>query len=153
MDKAGLLPVGVVDVAGSFAQQEAVRIVVVKRIRKLKLERPLLSSTTTSPPSSHQIIAVVDTTIAPKIIDDTTPYSNTDLYEKVNPPPTEVGRALVNYAASEITRIKGLRSTEIEGALGYADSEYVALRENISLFKAGGKGGSGSGSATPKGAE
>ncbi|KAI4141750.1 MAG: hypothetical protein LQ340_007552, partial [Diploschistes diacapsis] len=29
--KAGLLPVGVVDVAGSFAQQEAVRLVVVRR--------------------------------------------------------------------------------------------------------------------------
>ena len=99
------------------------------------------------------MVTVADTPFAPKSIDDITTSSNTALYEKVNPPPTEVGRALVNYAASEITRIKGLRSTEIEGALGYADSEYVALRENISLFKAGGKGGSGSGSATPKGAD
>ncbi|KAL8743698.1 MAG: hypothetical protein Q9190_003966 [Brigantiaea leucoxantha] len=49
--------------------------------------------------------------------------------------PVEVGRALVNYSATEITRIKGLRSTEIESVLGYADSEYVALRENVSLFK------------------
>lgn len=33
-DKAGLLPVGVVDVTGSFAQQDAVSLVVVKRLPK-----------------------------------------------------------------------------------------------------------------------
>lgn len=47
---------------------------------------------------------------------------------------TEVGRALVNYSAAEIARIKGVRSAEIHGLLGYAESEYVALRENISFF-------------------
>ncbi|KAL8656454.1 MAG: hypothetical protein Q9210_000247 [Variospora velana] len=49
--------------------------------------------------------------------------------------PVEVGRALVNYSAAEIVRIKGLQSTQIEGVLGYADSEYVALRENVSLIR------------------
>lgn len=48
---------------------------------------------------------------------------------------TEVGKALVNYSAMEITRIKGVGSNEIEKILGYADSDYVALRENISLFR------------------
>ena len=47
----------------------------------------------------------------------------------------EVGRALVNYSAAEIARIKGLQSTEIGTVLGYADSEYVAFRENISLTR------------------
>ena len=47
----------------------------------------------------------------------------------------EVGRALVNYSAAEIVRIKGLQSTEIGTVLGYADTEYVAFRENISLTK------------------
>ncbi|POS84742.1 hypothetical protein EPUL_003246 [Erysiphe pulchra] len=47
----------------------------------------------------------------------------------------EVGRALVNYSAIEIARIKGFGSSDIEKILGYADSDYVALRENISLFK------------------
>ena len=47
----------------------------------------------------------------------------------------EVGRALVNYSAAEIARIKGLQSTEIGAVLGYADSEYVAFRENISLTR------------------
>jgi glutamate 5-kinase len=91
-DKAGLLPAGVVDVDGHFAQQEAVRIVVVQRKSKGSSE-----------------------------------------YEKVDPAPFEVGRALVNYSAAEIKRIRGLKSTEIHAALGYADSEYIALRENIAF--------------------
>ncbi|OOF92304.1 hypothetical protein ASPCADRAFT_152839 [Aspergillus carbonarius ITEM 5010] len=49
--------------------------------------------------------------------------------------PKEVGRALVNYGSSEIIRIKGHRSTQIQSLLGYADSEYVALRENISFIR------------------
>ncbi|RAL63682.1 hypothetical protein DID88_003725 [Monilinia fructigena] len=84
--KAGLLPVGVVDVEGTFAQQEAVRLVVV--------ERPSL--------------------LEARIAEGTG---------------IEVGRALVNYSAMEIARIKGVRSSEIHGLLGYADSEYVALRK------------------------
>ncbi|TEY44934.1 hypothetical protein BOTCAL_0340g00010 [Botryotinia calthae] len=98
--KAGLLPAGIVDVDGSFAQQEAVRIVVVDR------------------PSSPDAKIVSGSGV-------------------------EVGRALVNYSAMEITRIKGMRSSEIHGLLGYADSEYVALRENISFFERGSR------SATP----
>jgi glutamate 5-kinase len=92
-DKAGLLAVGIVDVVGTFAQQEAVRLVVVDRLPK--------SST------------------------------NSKGWEG---PGVEVGRALVNYSAAEIMRIKGVKSSEIHGLLGYADSEYVALRENISFF-------------------
>jgi glutamate 5-kinase len=95
-NKSGLLPVGVIDVEGSFAQQEAVRIVVVNRI-------PIASRNSNSGKGWDGI-------------------------------PVEVGRALVNYSASEIMRIKGVKSSEITGLLGYADSEYVALRENISFF-------------------
>ncbi|EPE32975.1 Carbamate kinase-like protein [Glarea lozoyensis ATCC 20868] len=93
-NKAGLLPVGVVDVEGSFAQQEAVRLVVVDRL-----------------PANH---------VSGKTWEG---------------PGVEVGRALVNYSAAEVLRIKGVRSGEIQGLLGYADSEYVALRENISFFE------------------
>ncbi|TGO74036.1 hypothetical protein BELL_0313g00030 [Botrytis elliptica] len=98
--KAGLLPAGIVDVEGSFAQQEAVRLVVVER------------------PGSSDAKIVAGSGV-------------------------EVGRALVNYSAMEIARIKGVRSSEIHGLLGYADSEYVALRENISFFERGSR------SATP----
>ena len=97
-NKAGLLPVGVVEVEGSFSQQEAVRLIVVDRIPKA------------SPAAKH----------------------SSKLWEG---PGIEVGRALVNYSAAEIARIKGVRSSEIQGLLGYADSEYVALRENISFFQ------------------
>jgi glutamate 5-kinase len=46
----------------------------------------------------------------------------------------EVGRALTNYSMSEVKRIKGRRSSQISAVLGYADSEYVAVRENVALF-------------------
>lgn len=121
-DKAGLLPVGVVDVEGQFSQQEAVRIVVVQRL-------PHLASTSKKPSLSQATVTTIDST--------SNRSSSSDAYEKANPAPFEVGRALVNYSATEIARIKGLRSTEIQGVLGYADSEYVALRENISLLKPG----------------
>lgn len=100
-NKAGLLPVGVVDVEGTFAQQEAVRLVVVDRIP--------------SNPGSN-------------------PKSPSQQAKTGDGPGVEVGRALVNYSAAEIMRIKGVRSSEIQGLLGYAESEYVALRENISFF-------------------
>lgn len=93
-DKAGLLPVGVLDVEGNFAQHEAVRIVVVERRSE--------------------------------------PGPDGKIWEG---PGVEIGRALVNYAAPEIARIKGHRSTQIETLLGYADSEYIADRDSISLLR------------------
>lgn len=105
--KAGLLPAGIVDVEGQFAQQEAVRLIVVNR--------PTSQSKWSS--AAHE--NSVDGGGVPIVADV----------------PVEVGRALVNYSAAEIARIKGLKSGEIGGVLGYADSEYVALRENVSLTK------------------
>lgn len=93
LNKAGLLPVGVIDVDGNFAQHEAVRLVVVDRIK--------------------------------------CPSPGGKRWEGE---PLEVGRALVNYAAPEITRILGHQSVDIEGILGYADSEYVAHRSHIGFF-------------------
>ncbi|KAF7551590.1 hypothetical protein G7Z17_g4907 [Cylindrodendrum hubeiense] len=91
--KAGLLPVGVVDVKGNFAQQEVVRLVVVQRRRS--------------------------------------PGPNGKLWEN----PEEVGRAIVNYAAAEISRIKGHQSVDIQDILGYADSEYVVHRQHVGFFR------------------
>ncbi|RKU47983.1 hypothetical protein DL546_004757 [Coniochaeta pulveracea] len=92
--KAGLLPAGVVDVEGNFAQQEAVRLCVVERKRH--------------------------------------PGEDGKCWEGA---PVEVGRALVNYAAPEIARIKGHQSSDIESLLGYADSEYVCQREYITFLE------------------
>ena len=128
--KAGLLPVGVVDVEGPFAQQEAVRLVVVKRLSKHN-----------SPDFPTSIPAPIPLTNSSLLRE-----SENELYDK-KAPLLEIGRALVNYSATQVARIKGLRSTEIQSVLGYADSEYVALRENISLLKTGSKG---SGTVTPK---
>ncbi|KAH8805633.1 Aspartate/glutamate/uridylate kinase [Xylogone sp. PMI_703] len=94
LNKAGLLPVGVVDVEGTFGQHEAVRLVVVDRNAK--------------PPGDA-------------------PFS----WEGQG---IEVGRALVNYTSTQISCIKGVKSSEIQGLLGYSDSEYVAFREYVSFF-------------------
>jgi glutamate 5-kinase len=118
-NKAGLLPVGVLDVEGNFAQQEAVRLVVVDRPASASNQNNNNTTTTDSSSSSSSSASPVLISVSAK-------------YESCNP--VEVGRALVNYAAPEIARIKGRRSAKIGELLGYADSEYVAHRENISLF-------------------
>lgn len=86
-NKAGLLPVGVVDVEGNFGQQECARLCVL--------------------PSKDASLSQAE----------------------------EVGRALVNYSAAEVKRIRGVRSSQIAELLGYADSEYIAWRESVALFK------------------
>jgi glutamate 5-kinase len=103
VNKAGLLPVGVVGVDGVFGQQEAVRLCVVDRVRSRK-------TTSSSPGGGGE---------------------EGKLWEGEA---REVGRALSNYSNVEIARIKGRQSVEVEGILGYADSEYVAQRESISFF-------------------
>ncbi|RCI16139.1 hypothetical protein L249_2131 [Ophiocordyceps polyrhachis-furcata BCC 54312] len=75
LNKAGLLPVGVVDVQGHFGQQDVVRLAVVEG----------------SPPPGPDGRRSEGTT-------------------------QEVGRAVVNYSASEIKRIMGHQSVEIHRA-------------------------------------
>jgi glutamate 5-kinase len=122
-DKAGLLPVGVVDVQGSFAQQECVRIYVVRR-RRPSATRQRSSSTAYSLPTSTDLSLDLSTSETEKS------WTWTEEFGEL-----EVGRAIVNYASTEIRRIMGLkRSEQIGDVLGYADSEYVCLRENIAFF-------------------
>jgi glutamate 5-kinase len=165
-DKAGLLPAGIIDVEGNFHQQEAVRLVAVKRLGPHSFYHNQHKSTppaVTTPPAmtstGHSHAQSHTHTHAPTP-DRTSLYerahqglihshSNTHLplhhavkeslekqplYETVNPAPYECGRAVVNYSAGEVRRIMGLHSTQIQAELGYADSEYVAVRENIALF-------------------
>ena len=98
-DSAGLLPVGVVDVEGSFGQQECVKLMETSRVH-----------------------ANDENVSRSKIDSDGT---------------REIGREIVTYSAVEIKRIAGIKSTDIKDVLGYADSEYVALRENIAMLGAG----------------
>lgn len=147
-DKAGLLPVGIVDVDGHFAQQEAVRIVVVKRLSKSSPKSAPVALPTTPAASSHSVHAPIplrhplphtssySTPLRPSLEHSQSSSFNISSpppYELNNPAPFEIGRAVVNYSATEIRRIMGLHSTQIREALGYADSEYVALRENIAF--------------------
>lgn len=106
LNKAGLLPVGIIGVEGNFAQQESVHLVI--GVQENVKENIYSSSATIG----------------------------SGVGKKGRGEGKEVGRALVNYSATEIMRIKGLKSTEIVNVLGYADSEYVAHRENISFFPA-----------------
>lgn len=125
--KAGLLPVGILAVEGTFSQQEAVRLVVIPRRRPIAAAaRPndTPPDTTTASTAPKESLTAASNSLS-KIVSQ----------EKPIPATAEIGRALVNYSSAEITRIKGLQSTEIQNVLGYADSEYVALRENISLTK------------------
>jgi glutamate 5-kinase len=147
-DKAGLLPVGVVDVEGVFGQQEAVRIVAVSRksykpsdqiiSHKKSLSRSHSSVNVTAPASTSTMYAISNssTTSSLTAVDASeaaTSESRAPLQHSTQP--HEIGRMLVNYSSVEIKRIAGLQSTEITNVLGYADSEYVALRENIALLR------------------
>jgi glutamate 5-kinase len=143
-DKAGLLPVGIVDVEGHFAQQEAVRIVVVKRIATAPAPATTPSLASPMPVAAPPTPTHTTHTHAPIPLRHPLPHTtshslhgsgtHTPLFEQTNPAPFEIGRAVVNYSASEIRRIKGMHSTQIVKELGYADSEYVAVRENIAFF-------------------
>ncbi|KAI4626409.1 uncharacterized protein J4E87_004911 [Alternaria ethzedia] len=148
-DKAGLLPVGIVEVDGHFAQQEAVRIVVVKRLSNPPHSPKPTTQTPTTPQPPNTPGALAHGVHAPIPIRTPLTHSSSSSYsmsssqtllqhppnfELHNPAPFEIGRCVVNYSATEIRRIKGLHSTQISEALGYADSEYVALRENIAFF-------------------
>lgn len=154
-NKAGLLPVGIVDVAGTFGQQEAVRVVVVERITPVTPARSVaeeaeaaVDGAAAATMSAGDGLAHTYTQTPPT----GTPPTSTPLSAPITalpihihrrsstpPPPLwrgtplEVGRALVNYSSAEISRIKGLHSDSVGEVLGYADSEYVALRENVSL--------------------
>jgi glutamate 5-kinase len=90
-NRAGLLPIGVIKVEGTFHTSECVNMYV----------------------GSRTLDGYLDTNVEPELI----------------------GRAIVNYAGLEIDRIKGLHSNDIEPVLGYADSEYIAHRDNMAFVK------------------
>ena len=124
-NKAGLLPVGIVGVDGNFAQQEAVRLVAV--------DRSILPVMGSLSPAE----GLTDSDSGSNRNGSGRPLSvSASALSMLVTKGEEVGRAVVNYSSAEVARIKGLRSGEIMEVLGYADSEYVAFRENVSLFGA-----------------
>jgi glutamate 5-kinase len=123
-NKAGLLPVGIVGVEGHFAQQEAVRLITVD----LSALPPAMGSLSpTEGLADSEVVATRNSSGRPLSL-------SASALAMLVAKGEEVGRAVVNYSSAEVARIKGLRSREIMDVLGYADSEYVALRENVSLY-------------------
>ncbi|EAQ91443.1 hypothetical protein CHGG_03378 [Chaetomium globosum CBS 148.51] len=102
--KAGLLPVGVVDVEGTFAQQEAVRLCVVDKRRRGGRGVVVGGGSGGGSGGGGE--------------ED----GNGDGAKLWEGEAREVGRALSNYSSAEIARIKGRQSVEVEGILGYADT-------------------------------
>ncbi|KAH9450443.1 hypothetical protein Pst134EA_027140 [Puccinia striiformis f. sp. tritici] len=61
------------------------------------------------------------------------PTSSTSPVSDASDELVPVGRGLVNYNSSDMSKLKGLHSSEIESTLGHIDSEHVI--ESIVLFK------------------
>ncbi|KZO90407.1 glutamate 5-kinase [Calocera viscosa TUFC12733] len=144
-----LLPAGVLAVQGTFASQQAVSIVVRRRrsgehhdhLRRSASEvmaAPTPGEYTPdlipgTPSSSHapSAMALQHRIAALNGASPTSPgepekEETGEEWEEI-----EVGKGLSNYNSWEIDRVKGLKSSQIEGVLGYADSEHVA--GNITL--------------------
>jgi len=111
-----LLPAGLVKIHGTFAVAQAVTILV---------PRTFLTPTASS--TGHGLQSEDSTASAP-LPTSSGPPANESSDELV-----PVGRGLVNYNSSDMNKLKGLHSSEIEAALGHIDSEHVI--ESIVLFK------------------
>jgi glutamate 5-kinase len=46
----------------------------------------------------------------------------------------EIGKGLVNYSSVEMALIKGCKSSQIQEALGYADSDSIVHRDNLAIL-------------------
>lgn len=61
-------------------------------------------------------------------------FSAGDTLRLLSPEGREVARGITNYAADEIRRITGRKSTEIESVLGYKPADEVIHRDNLALL-------------------
>ncbi|KAA1076986.1 hypothetical protein PGT21_026071 [Puccinia graminis f. sp. tritici] len=109
-----LLPAGLVTVYGTFAVAQAVTILV---------PRSFLT------PLSAQAASVEQEQSSGLPLPTSSSSQTNQTAEELVP----VGRGLVNYNSSDMNKLKGLHSSEIESAIGHIDSEHVI--ESIVLFK------------------
>ncbi|KAJ1973271.1 Glutamate 5-kinase [Dimargaris xerosporica] len=142
--KKSLFAAGIIRVEGSFAANQGVRIVYETR----KLDSATLSrvSSIGSDNSQHgdlsglafrNTIRAKSKPTSPKLqgeseSDDGSSSPNSikphEIVERI-----EIGHGLVNYASSEIKRIRGKHSSEFIKLLGYADSDCVINRTNMAI--------------------
>jgi len=57
-----------------------------------------------------------------------------DIVSCIAPDGKEIARGLCNYSATEVNKIKGLASGEIEKTLGYIDEAELIHRDNLVLL-------------------
>jgi glutamate 5-kinase len=74
-------------------------------------------------------------------------FERGDVVQIVTAEGRELGRGLVNYSASELSQIKGLRSSKIAQALGAAPYEEAVHCDNLVLMKDHGRKSKGPGRA------
>jgi len=71
--------------------------------------------------------------LAVGITDTVGEFSSGDMVKVLDGEGNQFARGFVNYSAGEVERIKGKRSSEIEGVLGYKDFDEVIHRDNMVL--------------------
>ncbi len=62
-------------------------------------------------------------------------FAGGDCVSLLDPDGVEFGRGLVNYAASDVLKLKGRRSTEISSVLGYKVADEIIHRDNFVLLE------------------
>ncbi len=68
------------------------------------------------------------------IVDVSGEFDTGDAVYCVNPQGSRIAKGLVNYSSREINMIKGRKTVEIEGILGYKYSDEVIHRDNLVLL-------------------
>lgn len=135
-----LLPAGVLEISGYWQRMQAVRLVVRQAVSDPSMAQTVgktVASVALGKDKADALTARVQSTIDAAVGEKdgtSTPAEEAsqeqNLSAAMSHPNThlqdfEVGRCLANYTSSEIDKIRGLRSTEIERVLGFVDSEYV----------------------------
>ncbi|KAF9009569.1 glutamate 5-kinase [Cyathus striatus] len=130
-----LLAAGVVGVIGAFGAGQAVRICVRKKVehggsaekekerQEEEKERQAYANALENTAQGYVQTPVLSGTVTPAEVPVNEEFSEADV--------VEVGRGLTNYHSVQISRVKGLKSSQLPQILGYADSEYVV--ENITI--------------------
>jgi glutamate 5-kinase len=72
--------------------------------------------------------------LASGVVDAEGSFKLGDVITVVGPEGREVGRGLANYSADEVRAIRGLRTSEIAGALGAKPYDEVIHRDNLVVF-------------------
>lgn len=76
--------------------------------------------------------------LATGIVDVKGDFQQGDLVRVFSPSGREIARGLVNYTANELSRIKGLKTSEIESVLGYKSYDEVIHKDHLVLEESDG---------------